>query len=791
MILYRNTKGGFTHDVRQNIIAEKIQQAFFEHCIAHNNQSEYESWANSMQYMCNALEGVDDECRVAIEYQVPQTSKRVDFLIAGADDEDQQNVVIVELKQWTTCEMTQREDLVKAYTGGDLRTVAHPSYQAYSYAQVISNFVASVSDNDIHIIPCAYLHNFKEQGRSLIEHPFYQQAISCAPVFLQRDCERLNAFIRKFVKRSARRDLLMIIENGRLRPSKSLQENLGSMLHGNREFHLIDEQKVAYETIRKSVAYSLEQEQKTGHVQKYTIIVQGGPGTGKSVVAVQLLADLISRGYSAMYVTKNAAPRNVYFEKLRQDNYRLNYIKSLFVGSGAFVDAKPNSIDCLLADEAHRLQMKSGMFHNLGECQVKEIIQAAKVSVFFIDEDQRVTTQDAGSLALIRLYAKQLGSTIIEGRDFCLVSQFRCNGSNGFLSWLTSALEMAPTPNVALDMDYDVRVYSDPCLMREALRRHNMINNRSRLLAGYCYNWVSKKDPDAMDIRLKNGFAAQWNFASTGTWAIDPESFDQVGCIHTSQGLEFDYVGVIIGRDLYFADGHVCTSAAARAKTDTSLHGLPKVGAEFTADMIIRNTYKTLMSRGMKGCYIYCEDEALAAHLQALLQQSHDLSAEDEEVESIVLEDVPEEQKYIRYYPLYSIQAACGKFGRFEPVELLGWVEVPGYDKKDFTKFVIQATGHSMEPRIHPDDYCLFRAYAGGSRDGKIMLAEHPGEVDHEMEGEYSIKEYHSTKVVTEEGWHHTSIELRPLNRLYSPITITEDTAPDFRLIAEFLKVVE
>jgi len=789
MILYRNTKGGFTRDVRDNLIAEKIENAFFEHCISHNNDAEYRSWANSMQYMCNVLDDVDiaDDCRVAIEYQIPLTSKRVDFLIAGTNGFTN-NIVVVELKQWESSEPTSRPDIVTTYTGGANRAVTHPSYQAYSYAKIMEGYNQSLVDQNIHLIPCAYLHNYKEEFRRNIDSTYYADAIEAAPLFLGRDAGKLRSFIKQFVKRTAETDLLMLIEDGKLKPSKSLQDTLASMLHGNREFYLIDEQKVAYETVRKLVNNVLKKQNEHGITEKKTLIIKGGPGTGKSVIAVQLLCDLISNGHSVFYVTKNAAPRNVYFEKLKQEHYKLNYIKSLFKGSGTFVDAPLNSVDCILADEAHRLQMKSGMFQNLGEAQVKEIIHAARVSVFFIDEEQKVTTSDACNIDMIRQYAIEEGSTVIEGSDYDLCSQFRCNGSDGYLSFLSSLLGLSQSPNAALGMDYDFRVFTNPNEMREALRTKNLINNKARMLAGYCYNWESKKNHLAYDIVLKNGFRAQWNFGTTQTWAIDPDSFEQVGCIHTSQGLEFDYVGVIIGRDLVYRNGEVETDYTQRAKTDQSLKAFRQRGGETLADQIIRNTYKTLMTRGQKGCYVYCEDEALATFIQSKLQKPQILEVDKEEEESLVLSDVSEDEKYITFYPLYSIRAACGRFGNLDPVESIGWIKVDGNGKKERTRFVVQAVGHSMEPRISDGDYCIFKTYSGGSREGKIVLAENIGEVDEDYVGSYTIKEYHSRKSYDEYGeWQHENIMLKSLNNDYPSISINAEDSDDFRIIGEFV----
>lgn len=622
MIIYRNSKGGFVNDVRSNSIASIIESSFVAQNIRHNNESEYRSWANSLQYLRNVIDvpQIDDECQVAIEYQIPLTSKRVDFLISGMDDNGHNNVVIIELKQWATSGKTSRPDIVTAFTGGAERAVVHPSYQAYSYAKTIENFNANIQEYNISLHPCAFLHNYRESCRSNIDCDLYKEAIALAPVFLERDTAKLTSFILQFVRRRSHVDLLYKIEDGRLRPAKALQDALSSMLKGNREFYLIDEQKVAFETIRKLVHNALKRSSRPdAHQSKYTVIIEGGPGTGKSVVAVQLLCDLIKNNYTANYVTKNAAPRNVYFERLRGNAFRQNYIRSLFKGSGSYIGVGENMFDCLIVDEAHRLQMKSGLFQNLGECQPREIIHSSRVSVFFIDEDQVVTTSDVGSVELIKKCAELEGSTVYCGKELNLVSQFRCNGSDGYLAFLDNLLGIRETANTEMTVDYDVRVFDDPCEMREVLREKNRDANKSRMIAGYCYDWVSKKDRSLFDIELADRFKAQWNFSDTATWAIDEDSFDQIGCIHTSQGLEFDYVGVIIGKDLLFIDGQVRTDFLARARTDNSLKGIRSSRNYDLADRIIRNTYRTILSRGQKGCFIYCEDKALGEYIKRML----------------------------------------------------------------------------------------------------------------------------------------------------------------------------
>lgn len=617
MIVYSGSKLQFQKDVINGAIANRLDELFVQFGIGRESRAEFNSWVSSLPRISLIISDrrIPDDVQVALEYQIPLTSKRVDFMIAG-NDGAKDNVVIVELKQWESCTATSRENVVIAYTGGAEREVAHPSQQAYSYAKLIEHFNESIRENSIGLVPCAYLHNYKEEFRSSICHPKYNVAISDAPIFLQEDGDKLSDYISKHILRPADKDLFDIIEHGKLKPSKSLQETVGSILNGNEEFDMIDEQLVAYSTVLKLV------ENAARDSKKHTIIVQGGPGTGKSVIAINLLAKILNAGYSCAYVTKNGAPRYTFSESLIKGRHSLGFLKGLFKGSGSFYETPTDTFDCLLTDEAHRLNLKSGLYSNLGENQVAEIINASRISVFFVDEDQIVTMKDIGRVSEIKKQADRLGSTVHHSDSLKLTSQFRCNGSDSYLAFLDDLLGIRNTANAFnFDLDYDIRVFDNAAQMREELRKYND-KNKARMIAGYCYPWDSKRDKTKNDIILEGGFAAQWNF-DTNTFATAPTSFEQVGCIHSTQGLEFDYVGIIIGKDMRFVDGRVITDYKKRDSHDKTIQGVRTEEDKALADRIIRNTYKTLLSRGQKGCFVYCEDKALAEHIRKRLSLCH------------------------------------------------------------------------------------------------------------------------------------------------------------------------
>lgn len=341
-------------------------------------------------------------------------------------------------------------------------------------------------------------------------------------------------------------------------------------------------------------------------------------------MAINLLAKLTNEGLFAQYTSKNSAPRNVYAKKLV--GHKKSSINNMFKGAGSYIDAEKNIVDTIICDEGHRLTAKTQLGPKIaGENQIKEIINAGLCSVFFIDESQRVTLNDIGTVAEIRKWADELESDVTELE---LLSQFRCNGSDGYLAWLDDVLEIRETANFDIkDIDYDIRIVDSPTEVRDLIIETNRAHNHSRILAGYCWEWIKsgKNDSSVHDIKIDD-FEMSWNLGNTTTFAIDEDSVNEVGCIHTSQGLEFDYAGVIIGDDMRFENGHIVTDFTKRAKTDQSLKGIKKLYKENPqyalkeADEIIKNTYRTLMTRGMKGCYVYCTDSNLAHYLREHLE---------------------------------------------------------------------------------------------------------------------------------------------------------------------------
>ena len=613
MLAYLATKSQFLRDAP--LIEDRVAETVKAKLGFSATKSEYESWRNSLgNAMAHVMRSpnIPDDASVAIEYRLNGRKFRLDFVVGGKDAHGQESLVVIELKQWESVEFSELAEHVRTALGGGIRDVTHPSYQVWSYKSHLEQFNEYVYSNSVKVSACAYLHNCKESR--VISSSIYESALALAPVFLHGEYEGLQELISMSIASGGDIGLMERVDGSVIRPSKQLADAVGGMLQGQEEFVLIDEQKTVYESIMQAA-------RGAQNGKKRVIIVKGGPGTGKSVISLNALASLTQERLNAKYVTANAAPRTVFQAKLK-GLVKGDLVKHLFGGTGSYTEAPKDSMDVLIVDEAHRLRMKSGMFRNLGEDQTKEIIEAARMSVFFIDEAQKVTWSDVGEISRIKALASKAGAEV---EIMELKSQFRCSGSDDYMAWLDDALGVTVDPeNYFSTRNFDFQVFNSPAKLHEAIRERNLENNKSRMVAGYCWDWISKKIPSARDIEFPEfNYGAQWNLASYGNeWIINPKSVEEVGCIHTCQGLEVDYVGVIIGPDLKIAGGELVTNPPGRARTDKSLNGykgerkVNPLEADLKADEIIRNTYRTLMSRGMKGCYVYFTDPEVADYFK-------------------------------------------------------------------------------------------------------------------------------------------------------------------------------
>jgi len=754
MIVYSSTTQRFRADVMSNDIGDIILKTFRERTGRSTGRQEIDSWINSLQYMDRILDDTEipRDAGVAIEYHIPQTSKRIDFILTGKDSERRDTAVLVELKQWDWSMRTELDAIVLTRFRGREAEALHPSYQAWSYKRLLEDFNETVQNEHIQLHPCAYLHNYKPDEN--ITHPFYEEYLKKAPLFLKNDALRLQNFIKQHVRHGDVDHILYRIDHGKLKPSKSLADELVSMLRGNDVFTLIDDQKIVYETALQLAA-------KASLGRKQVLIVEGGPGTGKSVVAINLLVEMTRRELVVQYVTRNSAPRRVYEAKL-VGSFKKSHISNLFSGSGSFYSAEADDFGCLIVDEAHRLNEKSGMFAK-GENQVGELIRASRCSVFFTDEDQKVTLKDIGDKMEIRRWARVENATVTELQ---LQSQFRCNGSDGYLSWLDNTLQIRETANETLDeSEFDFQIVDTPGELHRWIREKNKEKNKARMNAGYCWDWISQKQPGLRDIVIGN-YQATWNLTAHGqAWIIQPDSVSEVGCIHTCQGLELDYVGVIVGEDLVVRDGRILTRPEKRSRMDKSiaawrtLSGKDPTRTAKRIEAIIKNTYRTLMTRGLKACHVYFTDAETRRYFEKRMGV-------------VVAASTP----FVNALPLISLRAVANSEygtldGYFAEPNSVTWHRVPGGPFPE-DRFLVRAEGDSMEPLIQNGQLCIFRRDPGGSRNGKIVLCRIGGYAGNASVA--VIKRYRSARQHGQDTIGEASmIVLSSINEKHEDIVVT------------------
>ncbi len=607
MRLYSGYSPHFIEDSIQNQIAEKLKLSFFEYFRYQPPSSEVNSWRNSLRAFSQVLQYANLlDHGIILEYQLPLSSKRLDCLISGKDINRSSNAVIVELKQWEGCEPSFGENEIITYVGRNLRSVLHPSAQVKQYNLYLKdNHTAFYEDpNPINLESCSYLHNYTYNETDHLFDNKFKILLDEYPIFTGDKVNEFCDFLKERLEGGDGLDILRKIEQSKYKPSKKLMEHIGNVIKGKEEYILLDAQKVVYDQVLYLAKKGFHNK------QKFVFIIRGGPGTGKSVIALNLMADLLLAGYNAHYATGSRA----FTETLRKIIGTRG--SSQFKYFNSYINAKSNEIDVLICDEAHRIRTTSNSRYTPKEKrsevpQIDELIKSSKVSVFFIDDLQVVRPGEIGSYQYIYEKAKQLNCKL---HDNELDVQFRCGGSDSFINWIDNTLDIRKTANILWNKkeEFDFKIFDSPIDLEEAIREKDKEGFKSRMTAGFCWDWSKAKSDGTLvsDIIIGN-YERPWNARPEATrlangipkatlWAHQPEGIDQVGCVYTAQGFEFDYAGVIFGLDLRYnfemnswegfrEDSYDSVVAAARTNFID----------------LIKNTYRVLLTRGMKGCYVY------------------------------------------------------------------------------------------------------------------------------------------------------------------------------------------
>ena len=612
MILYSSSKTAFINDINDKSIIDILNNKMKEKMYHYTSESEKSSWENSLKYISEVISSsnLPDDCTIILEYNLPISSSRIDLMITGFDKQNHKKVLLFELKQWSKVNIVPDSDiLLETYVGNALRRVVHPAYQVITYRDLLCDYNKYIQDENVLVIPFVIMHNYVPDN--IINSSLFSRILKDVNMFYKEDFNKLVDFINCSFIKGDNGQIINSIDKSEFYPSKKLQDAIKDLMDGKECFRLIDSQMVIYDELLRNIDNS----------ENSVSIVDGGPGTGKSVIAINLLVEMIKQGKMAQYVSRNTAPRAIYSYELK-GTMNKNNIDNLFKTSGSYTSVDEEIFDCLIVDEAHCLTEKSGLFNNYGENQIKEIIKSSKHSVFFIDEKQKVHLNDIGTIDEIEKWANKYNKKIYK---YSLLSQFRCNNSGNYLDFVDYILGIKNDFEGNIG-NYEFKMCDSPNELKKIIEEKNK-KYKARIIAGYCWNWDKKEidNSDYHDIKIGD-FGISWNLGAKQTFAVD-DSINEAGCIHSVQGLEFDYVGIIIGNDLLYKNNKLITDFHNHASTDPSFKGIKKIEKEdsqyanFVADKLIRNIYRVLLTRGIKGCYVYCVDESLNNYFKNLIKQ--------------------------------------------------------------------------------------------------------------------------------------------------------------------------
>ena len=824
MRLYAGMSRDFIQDSVHNQIAGKLTDAFFRHFRFRPPPAEINSWRNSLRAVSQvfAAGGLDDH-GVILEYQLPLTSKRLDCLICGRDDDSLDHAVIIELKQWEHCTAALGEGLITTWVGGAEREMLHPSAQVRQYQLYLQDNHTAFYEgpSPIGVNSCAYLHNYYQEDSDIVFSPPFQDLLAECPTFAADHVPALTTFLTDRLRRGGGLSVLKRIEESRYRPSKKLMDLVGNVIKGKKEYVLLDEQLVVYQ---KVLAYA-----RGGfrHRRKVVLIVNGGPGTGKSVIAINLMADLLLAGHNAQYATGSRA----FTGTLRKIIGTRGAIQFKFFNG--YADAQPNEVDVLLCDEAHRIRATSDSrftprTKRSDGAQIDELLHAAKVVVFLIDDKQVVRPNEIGSSDYIRERAEASNCEISE---YQLEAQFRCGGSDGFVNWISNTLGIERTANVLWegDKNFAFRIFDGPESLERAIRDKAGEGFSARVVAGFCWPWsLPRSDGTLVDEVVIGGYRRPWNpkpeakrlakgIPGANLWAFDPNGIYQVGCVYTAQGFEFDYAGVIFGPDLIYNfdiqewEGHPENSSDRTVKRSKG---------QFLD--LAKNTYRVLLSRDLKGCYVHFMDKDTERFFRSRMEGDILVEGTEQVLEPAAVSvdkqsptptpsepfrrlPIEEVRPFVNSVPLYELRAAAGRFSDVQELDEVAqgdeirrpgdfqWVELPEEFRPRRGLFVARVVGESMNRRIPNGSWCLFRLAPQGSRQGKVVLVQLQSFEDPETGGHFTVKLYESERRMAPDGqWRHSVIVLRPdsSSPRFEPFALDPREAGDLRVIAELVAVL-
>jgi len=579
--------------------------------------AERRSWDRSLPVLAHDLVQAGlSQVEMLIEYQLPLTSQRADVVLAGQDRRTGGDAyVVVELKQWSHAELFEEDPelvLVEHMSGGPK---LHPVLQVKGYCEYLSGYMSVLRDCQHALHGVAYLHN---AAQSDVADLYDLMQDDRTRLFTQTTRGAFVDYLQDRFAQASGADSADRFLSSDIRPSRQLLKAAAAEIKNQNQFVLLAEQQLAYELVLHDVDRAHRGDSKTA------VIVTGGPGSGKSVIALALLGELSRQGRPVLHATGSQSFTQTMRRYVGKGS---TAVKSMFKYFNNFVDARPNGLDVLICDEAHRIRQVSANRYTparnrTGRLQVDELLDAARVPVFLLDEHQVVRPGEIGTVEEISHRAVAKG---VKVQQVDLDAQFRCGGSRLYEDWVLSLLSldgMDPVTWVG-DDHFDVSVAESPYELEAVLRDRLDAGYSARMTAGFCWRWSNPDGDRLLPDVVIGDWARPWNAKgdrSVGSappsalWATLDGGFDQVGCVYTAQGFEYDWNGVIVGPDLLYRDGQVVTVRSA-SKDPALVRGV----SDAQADQLIRNTYKVLLTRGMMGTVLFSTDAETQRFLASLV----------------------------------------------------------------------------------------------------------------------------------------------------------------------------
>jgi len=593
--------------------------------------SEVKSWYESLPKFAEILKSSSlKDCLIYLEYSMPGSSARCDILVIGLSGGHTRMGVVVELKQWDGSSITIRDGL-NVYIGNQAHL--HPSEQAFGYRDYLADLHPAFADaSDVKC--CSYLFNLHSSAAGRLRGSPYSKLLDSAPLFCGDENDKLRSFLEANLRYPPDSRFVKEVDEGGFKESKSLRANLAKAIHSEPAWVLLDEQRLTYNEIRRIIQDA---------VGKHLILVNGGPGTGKSVLAIQIMGEAAREGKSVVHVTNSRCFTTVVQSQVMLRQHSLwgsSAIKGMFRLSHGFVKGGDEQFDIAVCDEAHRFRKNTTLrWLRSPVPQAVQIMNHATVTIVFFDEKQIIRRAESGTLEYFIECAKKAGipSENIHG-PIELTNQFRYGGNKEFLNWVDSVLYGSNIEKVQFPPGLDLKVYRTIEELEEFLKQQLASKKSARLVAGFCWNW-SDPSPDGSlvpDIRIKttNGlWTRPWNRKAIGTFSPDSHPYtlwntkpldkalDEVGCIYSIQGFDFDSVGLIWGEDLVWRNGFGWVPQPERSFDKDIQYFNSNIRRGGSLDLL-KNTYRVLLSRALSGCGIYCVDKETGDHLRELIKQS-------------------------------------------------------------------------------------------------------------------------------------------------------------------------